>query len=196
MLKNEPKWILIHTSDYPRSKLYNQLTTCDGWHKDRDFPKSSVGYYIGYHVLITGEKIYQTRLDTDEGAHCNQKVDGVSLNFQSLGVCIGFDGDIEPLTSMEYALLQKQVWEWQDKYKIPNENVKFHRFFATDKTCPGFLIKDSWLTQLLTRPVPVVNIPPKPTERMCVAQEKEIVALKKEVEGYKSWFSWFVRRFS
>ena len=168
MNKNNPKWIILHTTDYPRSKLYDQYTACNGWHKDRDFPKSSIGLYTGYHRLITGEKNYQCRFDTDEGAHCNQQVDGVSLNFQSLGVCVGFDGDIEPLTAMEYALLQKQVWDWQDEWKIPNEKVKFHRYFATDKTCPGSLINDAWLVKLLTRPILVTVIPPKPVENMCI----------------------------
>lgn len=195
MEKNNPKFILIHTTDYPRSKLSNQFSACNQWHKDRGFPISSLDLYIGYHRLITGDFNYQCRLDDDIGAHCNQKVDGVSLNFQSLSVCVGFDGDVEPLTSMEYALLQKQVWEWQDKYKIPNENVKFHRFFATNKTCPGSLIKDSWLKDFLKRPV-VVDVPPKSIENMCISQEKEIVALKKEVKEYKSWFDWFVKRFS
>lgn len=196
MSVNNPKYIILHTTDYPRSKLYNQLLACDGWHKDREFPKSSLGYYIGYHRLITGEQNYQTRFDNEEGAHCNQRINGVSLNFQSLGVCVGFDGDIENLTSTEYALLQKQVWSWQDTYNISNENVKFHRFFATEKTCPGSLLTDSWLRVLLLRPLIVSNIPLKPVENMCISQDKVIEEQKVELTWYKKWFDWFVQRYS
>lgn len=195
-MKNNPKYIICHCTDYPRSKMPDQFLACNNWHKDREFPLSSLGYYIGYHRLITGEKNYQARLDNDEGAHCNQQVNGLSLNFQSLGVCVGFDGDIEPLTSMEYALLQKQVWDWQDLYKIPNENVKFHRFYATEKTCPGSLITDAWLKTLLTRPVVVTNISLKPIENMCISQEMEIKELKAKITWFQEIFNWITEKWS
>lgn len=196
MLKNDPKYIILHCTDYPRSKMADQFLACNSWHKDRDFPVSSLGYFIGYHRMITGEKNYQARLDNDVGAHCNQQLNGLSMNFQSLGICIGFDGDVEYPTNMEYALLQKQVWEWQDRHKIPNENVKFHRDFATSKTCPGSLITNDWLKKLLVRPVVVENIPLKPLEVTCIAQEKEIKELKAKLAWYESVFKWFAERWS
>jgi hypothetical protein len=99
---------------------------------------------VGYHYLITGEREYKCRADTDVGAHCNQGYDGKtvyqpgtydstkikSMNYQSIGICVGFDGDIEYPTPIQYGLLQKRIWALQDKYNIPNENVKFHRFFT------------------------------------------------------------------
>lgn len=154
---NTPKWILIHCTDYPRRVMPDQFAACNGWHKNRDFPVSSLGLYIGYHRLITGGKNYQCREDNEVGAHCNQHSEGKSLNFQSLGVCIGFDGDDELVTDIEYNLLQKQVWDWQEQYKIPNERVVFHRYFSKDKTCPGALLNDAWLKKLLTRPTQVVD---------------------------------------
>jgi len=150
---NTPRLILIHSTDYPRRIIANQFNSCNEWHKARDFPLSLLGNYIGYHRLITGEKNYQAREDNEVGAHCNKVYQGKSVNFQSLGVCIGFDGDIEPVTDIEYNLLQKQVWEWQDKYNIPNNRVVFHRFFVKEKTCPGSLLNDAWLARLLLRPI-------------------------------------------
>lgn len=122
---------------------------------------SSLGLFVGYHRLITGDKNYQCRLDTDVGAHCNQKEGGVSVNFQSLGVCIGFDGDIEFPLATHYQMLQQQVWDWQDVYHIPNENIRFHRYYAyvEGKTCPGSLMTDQWLKYLLHRPLPIVVTP-------------------------------------
>jgi len=184
-MTNTPKMILIHCTDASYKSIPDQFIPCNGWHKDRDFPLSSLGYYIGYHRLITGEKNYQARLDTDVGAHCNQTVNGLSVNFQSLAVCIGFDGDIEMPTSMQYALTQKQIWDWQDQYHIPNDQVFFHRHFNTEKSCPGSLLSDAWLTTLLTRPTPVV-VPPKPLQNMCYAQEQIIAEQKVQIAWYVS----------
>ena len=156
-MANEPKAIIVHCTDYSYRLLPDQLKACDGWHRDRGFPVSRLGYFIGYHRLITNDKCYKTREDSEEGAHCNQQENGVSMNFQSLGVCIGFDGDVEFPTPKQYALLQKQIFEWQDTYKIPNERVFFHRHFATEKSCPGSLITNQWLKDLLTRPQPVID---------------------------------------
>ena len=181
-MKNNPTWILIHCSDYPLSKMFDQFLSINQWHKERGFPLSRAGWYVGYQKVVTGDKLYTAREDDEVGAHCNQHQDGLSMNFQSLGICVGFDGDVELPSSMQYALLQKQVWDWQDKYKIPNDHVQFHRHWAVDKTCPGSLITSKWLTELLKRPQ-VVEVPPKPISTSCIAQEKIIEDQKKEI-----WF--------
>lgn len=183
MSKNNPTSILVHCTDYSYRLLRDQRIACEGWHKDRDFPVSSLGSFVGYHALITGGKNYQCRLDTDEGAHCNQIENGVSMNFQSLGVCVGFDGDIEFPLPEDYALLQKQVWSWQDKYMIPPGKVKFHRTYATNKTCPGSLITDQWLKDLLVRPLPAPVIPKVET---CITEKAQIDMLQKKVAWYTS----------
>lgn len=159
----------------------DQFLACNGWHKDRGFPLSTLGYYVGYHRLITGDKNYQARIDTEEGAHCNQKVNGVSMNFQSLGVCIGFDGDTEYPTDIQANLLREQIWRWMDAYSIPIENVKFHREYATNKTCPGSLITKDWLTKLLQKtPVPV----------------KEVTCITLTQDNYWTYFTNFLKNFS
>jgi hypothetical protein len=193
---NNIKYILIHCSDISHKVSADQFNSINNYHRDeRGFPRSSLGFYVGYHYLITGDKEYRCRLDTDEGAHCNQGYDGTtvyapatydntkikSMNHQSVGVCIGFDGDIEYPTAMQYALLQKRVWALQDKWGVSNENVRFHREFAKSKTCPGSLITQAWLDELLKRPVPVV-VPPKPIESMCV------VPVVQEVKKPFSWY--------
>lgn len=181
---NNPKYIILHCSDVSYTKVFDQLKSINQYHRDeRGFPKSSLNLFVGYHYLITGEREYQCRLDTDEGAHCNQHENGLSLNFQSIGICVGFDGDIEYPTATQYALLQKRVWALQDKYGIPNDKVRFHRQYATSKTCPGSLITDKWLATLLKRPV-VTSIPEKPVEMRCVAEEAQIKALKEQL----GWF--------
>lgn len=189
MEKNNPQWILIHGTDYQKSKMADQFSACNGWHKDRAFPLSSLGYHVGYHKMVTGERLYTARVDEEVGAHCNQHWNGKSLNYQSLGICVGFDGDVEQMNAMEYAILQKQVWAWQDQYKIPNERVQFHRYFATEKTCPGSLFGTTWLKTLLTRPI-VVNVPQKAPENMCMAQEKVIADQARKLRWYEIAFPW------
>lgn len=170
---NIPKYIVIHCSDVSEKIQYNQLNSINTYHRDeRQFPLSTLGYWVGYHYLITGGEIYQCRLDSDEGAHCNQGFDGLtvypagsgkalSMNLQSIGICWGGDGDLEHPSTIHYNLLQKKIWDIQDKYNIPNMNVFFHRKFSTSKTCPGSLIIDEWLKLLLTRQVykPIEEIP-------------------------------------
>lgn len=127
----QPRWIIIHCSDVSYRTAYDQLSAIENYHRSQMFPISSLGYHTGYQHLITGGKNYECRRDNEIGAHCNTVVNGLSMNEQSLGVCVGFDGDIEYMPQDWYDLLQKQVWAWQDKHNIPDERVKFHRYFAT-----------------------------------------------------------------
>lgn len=192
MRKNNPRWIILHCTDYSYRLMKDQFLACNGWHRDRDFSVSSLGYYVGYQRLITGGKNNQARLDTDEGCHTNQVVDGVSMNIQSLAVCVGFDGDLEFPLPEDYALLQKQVWDWMDQYMIPPSKIKFHRHFAVGKTCPGSLITDQWLSDLLKRPLPV---PPPESVKLneCLAtvdtQKKQITLLQSIIESIKNFLN-------
>lgn len=160
MSKNNPSFIIVHCSDVSERDIYNQLKSIDQYHKTRDFDLSKLGYYVGYHALITGGQLYRTRLDEEEGCHCNQNLNGMTMNVQSLGICVGFDGDIEFPNQKHYDLLKEQVLKWQTQHKISNDRVLFHRHFATNKTCPGSLIKQDWLDTLLTStPVTVPKVP-------------------------------------
>ena len=123
----------------------DQFNAVNQYHHSLDFPKSKAGYYVGYHRLITGGKNYQARIETEVGAHTKD------MNSRSLGICVGFDGDIEYPHPDDYVLLKKQVQGWQDDYNILNEKVFFHRVFNTSKTCPGSLLGVEWMKELLRR---------------------------------------------
>lgn len=150
---NYPNWIIIHGTDVSYTKLKNQLISVNGYHKSLGNVLSREGYYVGYHTLITDGVLYRTRLESEEGAHTNQQFKGQSMNKQSLGVCVGFDGDVEYPTQADYSLLKRQVKSWQGMYNIPNDRVVFHRYFNTAKTCPGSLLGKEWLEILLADPV-------------------------------------------
>ena len=173
MNKNNPKYIVVHCSDVSYKTSTDQLNSINTYHRDqRAFPKSSLGFYVGYHKLITNGKVNQTRLDTDEGGHCNQFKDGVSMNFQSLGICIAFDGDVEIPTPADSTMLRDEIWAWQDKYNIPTEKILFHRDMQPAKTCPGNLITRLWLEQMLFR---VVKTPVKEVVKSELMVDKEQV---------------------
>lgn len=152
MAVNNPQYIIIHCTDVSYRTLWNQLNSVNKYHRSQEFPASSLGYHVGYHVLITGGQSFKCRDDGDEGAHCNQQVGGLSMNYQSLGVCVGFDGDIETMPEDWRLMLQRQVWSWQDKFGITDKNVRFHREFSLGKTCPGGLLGENWKKDLLKRP--------------------------------------------
>ena len=200
-MKNQIKYIVIHCSDVSERSIFDQLKSINEYHRDvKMFPKSSLNYWVGYHYLITGNTIYQCRADGDVGSHCNQGYDGIkvyppgsglalSMNYQSCGICWGGDGDIEFPSPKHYELLQKKVWEVQDKYKIPNERVFFHRKFSISKTCPGSLITDQWLKDLLTRPK---VIPETPKTDSCLSviieKDKQISRLQELVQSIINFF--------
>lgn len=208
MNKNNPKYIVVHCSDVSSKDQYDQYQSINTYHRDvRKFPASSLGVCIGYQHLITGGRDYLCRQDTDEGAHCNQGFDGtivyqpgpvdnqhlgwppgtVSMNFQSLGICIGIAGDIEDVPDWAYTLLQSRIWAWQDKYAISNDKVFFHRKFNVQKTCPGSRITQAWLDELLTRPVvPTLSTPIVIPTYPCTEEHEIIKTQTSQISNLRS----------
>ena len=184
---NTPKYIIVHCSAISTKVSNNQFVSINNNHKQRDFPMSSLGYYIGYHYLLTNDREYQCRLDTDEGAHCNQSRDGLSINFQSIGICWSGDGDNEMPSENYRQLLQKRIWAIQDKYNIPNWNVYYHHFFAINKTCAGTMLNNQYLADLLKRPSnPQLTEPCVSANDVIIKQQEQISVLQKVIDYLSS----------
>lgn len=163
-VQNNPTYIIVHCSAVSYKISTNQYNSINYYHRDeRGFDRSVLGNWIGYHSLITGGKCHKCKEEWEIGNHCNDKLNGLSMNYQSLGICIAFNGDIEMPTKEDTDLLIKQIKVWQAKYNIPNERVKFHRDFRKDKTCPGSLITRQWLDTLLGANIAPTS-PQKPPE--------------------------------
>lgn len=157
--------------------MWDQFISVNKYHKTLDFTKSSLGFYVGYHRLITGGLNYKCKEDTEEGCHCNQSENGISINMQSLAVCVGFDGDVEFPNGVHCDLLRNQILLWQGIHGIPYENIKMHRYFNTGKTCPGQLIDQKWIDNLL-RPVPPV-LDTKPRDQQ--VKQNDIENMQRQV---------------
>ena len=142
---NKANYIVIHHSAVKDTG--DQFKGINNYHKEQNFPISSLGNYVGYQVLITGGKLYRTRIDEEIGSHTNQIINGKSVNEQSLGICVGFNGDIELPSTIHLNLLKQQVIDWQRKFNIPRERIVGHRFFAP-KSCPGNLFTNQIIESL------------------------------------------------
>jgi len=128
MQVNVPQEVFIHTTAASHRKIYDQFFAVNRWHKKRfgEYCKSSLGYYGGYTIIITGGKEYRYREDHEECCAAT------GYNTSALHVALGFDGDSEMPLPQDVELLKKRLKKWQKKYNIPNEKVYFrpHRAVA------------------------------------------------------------------
>lgn len=152
-MKNKIQWLIIHTeaspviTNAPRFEIVNQE------HRRRDFIKSSLGWYVGYHYFCekSGKRI-QAKLDEEEGCHT------IGYNKKSLAYCMAGNGDEEFPTKEQIADLKNWINEKAKQYNIPKDKIKPHRYFLPlfEKTCYGRLLLDDWAANLLEeKPVEV-----------------------------------------
>ena len=148
MRNNQPTRIFVHTTDADYNIIPEQFFAVDRWHKERfgNYCLSSMGYYGGYHILISNGKEYRYREDDEESCAVT------GHNTSSLSVALAFDGDIQMPKPADVELLKQRLKKWGEKYAIPLDNVEFvspHRAVAPEKTCFGSLLKDDWAVQLM-----------------------------------------------
>lgn len=136
-----PSFLIIHHTASPRDKT--TLQNVNAWHYVR-WPKfkSSLGFYIGYHFLITANgKISQIRRENETGAHCLAN----NMNSKSIGICLTGNFSIETPTTKQGDSLAILLDNLKKKYDIPNKNILGHCQIANAKTqCPGKNLL-SWL---------------------------------------------------
>lgn len=132
---NSCEYIVIHHTAY--APKVPQFDLVNGWHKQRGFPKSSLGFYVGYHYFIGFDgTVKVARRETEIGAHC--AADG--MNYKGIGICLA--GDFTwgrrptPEQIKALALLVKDV---KARHQIPDSNVLKHGEVKNTE-CPG----DSW----------------------------------------------------
>lgn len=135
-MKNIPDKIIVHHSAYDQEA--SQLMQINQWHKDRDFPLSNRGFYVGYHYCINhAGDIVQTRELDEVGAHSR------GFNFDSIGICL--EGDFtkkHPSEAQKYALGKLLVF-LVNRLRIDPADIRPHRNFG-NTSCYGDLLSDEW----------------------------------------------------
>lgn len=124
-------FIVLHHSDDPtQGPQFNKINRS---HKNRGFPISSLGFYVGYQWLngFNGQ-MKQARTEEERGAHCDAKL----MNFLSIGVCSAGDFTTHKPNDAQIVSLEKLVWEIQCRWGIPNENILLHKECKAT-ACPG-----------------------------------------------------------
>lgn len=131
-----PRRIIWHHSAFDSNEP--QFDKIDAWHKDRGFPLSSLGYYVGYHYVIEPNGVVkQARQDTEIGAH------DAGENSDSIGICLAGDFN-KNMPTKEQEVAFKELWlRLIVGHKIPVLAIEPHRRDDTTD-CPGKNLTDDW----------------------------------------------------
>jgi N-acetylmuramoyl-L-alanine amidase len=125
------KYIVIHCSDTPNTKIVNagdihKMHLKFGWHG------------IGYHkVILRSGEVCNGRPDYWVGAHA------FGINHISLGVCLIGKNNFN---KNQFKSLRKVILNWREKF--PSAIIRGHKdAIKTKKTCPNFDVNKWLLTQ-------------------------------------------------
>lgn len=143
-----PKLLIVHHSVTPRDlDITKTENSINNNHKARGFPKSSLGYYIGYNYIIYGNgTIKQYRRDGEMGAHT------VGHNHDSIGICLigSFDTGQETPSQAQIEKLRNTMHDKINQFNIAQKEIYPHRAFAI-KTCYGSSLADDWAKNLILK---------------------------------------------
>ena len=136
-MENNPKYaVLHHTGDAQKSAQFDKVNE---WHKFKEFPKSSLGYFCGYHYFIERNgTLISARLLSDEGAHTKGR------NLESIGIGLAGNFDFENPSEAQLDALNLLLDNLAARYKLPQFDVFYHHKFS-DTHCPGaFFLGKEW----------------------------------------------------
>lgn len=148
MENNKVQFLVVHHTgpleNSPGADTSSQtVQDINNWHKIRGFPISSLGYYVGYHYVITKEgEVTQCRQDDEIGAHT------IGYNDKSIGIVLTGNFDyFHPTWGQTYAL-KSLLTQKIKQYGLLASKVAPHRAFA-QKSCYGRNLTDSWASDLV-----------------------------------------------
>lgn len=128
---NSREFIVLHHSDDPTQGP--QFDKINAYHKAKGFPKSSLGYYVGYHYFIGFDgTIKVARAEWETGAHCNAQL----MNYRGIGICLAGALHKRPPNDAQIKSLVTLVKDIQSRNMIPDTKLRNHRD-CKPTTCPG-----------------------------------------------------------
>lgn len=136
-----PRRIIWHhtAADSPTPQFF----AINDWHKERGFPISTLGYYVGYHFVIEKDgQVRRARRDDEIGAHDRGE------NADSIGVALVGNFSIGYPTEEQKKSFKRLLRRLMLIHDIPLNAIEPHR--RDDATeCPGTNLPDSWPLGLL-----------------------------------------------
>jgi len=134
-----PRRIIWHHS--ADNSTAHQFEKINRYHKSRDFLRSSLGFYVGYHYLIEWDgTIKKAREENEIGAH------DTGENLNSIGICLAGDFSTHLPSETQVKQIAKLVTEIKSRWDIPITRIEPHRW-DDDTECPGKFLKDNWLVE-------------------------------------------------
>lgn len=147
--------IVHHTSGTDAQPLADSsnytVLQCNEDHRIRFNMLSSLHWYVGYHYFIDKNGVVtQTRIDTEEGAHCigYNNAPGDSADKASIGICLAGNFDATLPTTAQISALTTLLNAKVKQYGILPANIVPHRAHAV-KTCYGMKLPDNWAANLI-----------------------------------------------
>jgi N-acetyl-anhydromuramyl-L-alanine amidase AmpD len=136
---NNPKNIIIHHTAVSMAQNSMQFDAVKKYHVGRGWGN------IGYHFFIEPNgRIKPGRAENEVGAHCYAQ----GMNFQSVGVCLAGNFEIEKPTKWQIYALRDLLRSICPKYNIKDCNIWFHRDFAAT-ACPGRNLDRGFIRSLI-----------------------------------------------
>ena len=155
-MNNVPDKIIVHHSAFDQDA--DQLMQINQWHKDRDFPLSQRGFYVGYHYVINHDgQITQTRELDEVGAHTR------GFNFESIGICLEGDFTKKAPSDAQKASLGELLLMLVNRLKVDPSDIKPHRTFG-NTSCYGDFLSDSWAQDIYHHTANLINYNQSPCE--------------------------------
>lgn len=130
--------IVVHHSATPMTDWHTASKSINHAHMNRGFPRSELGYHIGYHAIIDPDGyILQTRKYDEIGAHA-----GVGdWNKKSIGICLIGNFDEKEPTVKQLHSLAAFIDRQGKAFNIPRSNIKYHGQIKQTACCGSKLIK-------------------------------------------------------
>ncbi len=93
---------------------------------------------IGYHWFINGKgELIKGRNEQWVGAHASALKNGLSMNYQSLGICLTGNFETEEPAKEQIATLEAVLSDKRAKFGIARANVIGHQEIPSATACPG-----------------------------------------------------------
>lgn len=136
-MENRPnKIIWHHTADFLLSHQFDKINES---HKNRKFPLSTLGFYVGYHWLIEHDgTLRQARNENEIGAHDKGE------NVNSIGIALTGNFNRQRPSRAQKKTAGRLVKRILKDWPIHITQIEPHR--KNDATsCPGRHLRDNWL---------------------------------------------------